>query len=592
MSSQNKLIKQGLKYTDSLFDEISNRLEQGVKASDTLEAFLDKYYKAFPEGNPLLALGYDAEMVKLILSETNNHKFSRPSQKELVRVTIESQVGDLIRDVGEDIRDSVRDIVRDGYNDNLSQDEIAANLTDKVSSIKGRRAKAIARTEIARTATISDYVINKERGATHFYVECRNTACPVCKEAWHKHWSKSNDESFTPSDSSAGGKGWIGDKVYSMSDTMMLPPIHPNCRCVPYFISEDDIPDGITVEKPTPKETTVTTPNDTEPVTQEPVKKSNSKLNYEDLKTVEEVAEYFGFEYSYGDFPQIDDEVLVGNDGKKYKIKNENKKGKYHKFYDRENDCTLYFHQSLNKNLKDGLLIDNTNTGKGVYNLKDVVKMYDDTPKVLKEANTSITFTNRKAKYLGGYNKLISKKWMSALKDNPIFKKVTQGRTEPQGWVDIYKTSIKDDGDGWSLQRLLYHEMAHGLDNVLSQNWGNSRTRFSDNKSADGYGALIFKQRNFNEETRKMEVTPEEIVDGISSEYGQRHYDKTYSYSEDFADCVSVVVFKYVEDKSGAKILPPDWTWENKKPPYTYDEFVKKYPHKVKFIEELLGIDN
>ena len=71
----------------------------------------------------------------------------------------------------------------------MSQDEIAANISERVSAIKGKRAKAIARTEIARTATISDYIINKERGATHFYVECRNTACPVCKEAWHKYWS-------------------------------------------------------------------------------------------------------------------------------------------------------------------------------------------------------------------------------------------------------------------------------------------------------------------------------------------------------------------------------------------------------------------
>jgi hypothetical protein len=47
--------------------------------------------------------------------------------------------------------------------------------------------------------------------------------------------------------------------------------------------------------------------------------------------------------------------------------------------------------------------------------------MYDDAPKVLKEANTSLTFTNRKAKLLGGYNKLVSKKWLSVLKDNPIF---------------------------------------------------------------------------------------------------------------------------------------------------------------------------
>ena len=240
MQSQNKLIKQGISYTDKLFDEISKRLEQGVKSSDTLEEFLDKYHKAFPDKeNPVISLGYDQTLLDLILSETNNHQFSRPAQKELVRVTIENQVGELIKDVGDDIRDSVREIVKDGYNNNLSQDDIAKNISDKVDSIKNTRARAIARTEIARAATISDYIINAERGATHFYVECRNTACPICKEAWHKHWSKSSDDSFEPSDTSAGGKGWIGDKTYAMSDVGMLPPIHVNCRCVPYFIKKD-----------------------------------------------------------------------------------------------------------------------------------------------------------------------------------------------------------------------------------------------------------------------------------------------------------------------------------------------------------------
>ena len=256
MVSQNKLIKQGIKYTDSLFDEISKRLEKEVKASDTLESFLDKYNKAFPDkGNPLITLGYDKQMLDIILSETNNHRFSRPAQKELVRVTIENQVGELIRDVGDDIRESVRDIVKEGYDNNLSQDEIAVQISSRVSGIKGRRALAIARTEVARAATISDYVVNAERGATHFYVECRNTACPVCKAAWHKGWTEENDSTYKPRDKSAGGKGWIGNNVYSMSNTSKLPPIHPNCRCVPYFVSEDEIPKGATIVKAEPNMT-------------------------------------------------------------------------------------------------------------------------------------------------------------------------------------------------------------------------------------------------------------------------------------------------------------------------------------------------
>lgn len=228
MVSQNKLIKEGIRYTDALFEEISKRLEQGVRSSDTLEEFLEKT-KEYTKANPLATSEYDKTMLNLILSETNNHRFSRPAQKELVRVTIEEKVGEKIHDVGEDIKDSVRDIVKHGYNNNLPQEKIAENISNRVSSIKNRRARAIARTEIARAAIVSDFVINKERGATGWYVECRNTACPVCKKAWHKKWTPENDDSFTPSDKTAGGKGWVGDKVYSMEDTRSLPPVHPNC---------------------------------------------------------------------------------------------------------------------------------------------------------------------------------------------------------------------------------------------------------------------------------------------------------------------------------------------------------------------------
>ena len=598
MPSQNKLIKQGINYTDKLFDEISKRLEQGVKSSDSLESFLDKYHKAFPDKeNPVISLGYDQALLDLILSETNNHKFSRPSQKELVRVTIENQVGELIKDVGDDVRDSVREIVKDGYNNNLSQDEIAANISAKVDSIKNTRARAIARTEIARAATISDYVINAERGATHFYVECRNTACPICKEAWHKGWTEENDATYKPRDKSAGGKGWIGNNVYSMSNTSKLPPIHVNCRCVPYLVSEDEIPKGATIVKDTETKTIK------EFVKSAPKKSAKKEplIKWEDVKTFEDIEKYFGFEYSFGGFPQVDkeNEILVGKDGKRYKAGvNQNKNGKYHKFYDPENDCTIYFHQSLTKpsgakETKGKVFIDIENNGNGVHNLKDILRMYDDAPKVLKDANTSITFTNRTAKYLRGYNKLMDKVWQNNLNHNEAYTtQITHGK-EP-AWIDMYKNLFTDEDSlemGWSLQRTLYHEMAHGLDNKLSSAWTNIG-RFSDKRTDDGYGALIQQQTNWSEDYRTKTQTPKEIVDGLSSEYGKRHYDKTFSYSEDFADAVSMVVFKYIEDKTGATILPPDWRWSNKLPADNYEDFVKKYPHKVKFIEELLGIAN
>ena len=208
MVSQNKLIKNGIRYTDQLFKEISNRLNVAVLESDTLESFLEKT-SGYTTSNPLVTTGYDATMTRLILAETNDHRFSRPAQRELTRVTIDNYVGDLIRNVGEDIKTSVRDIVRDGYDKALPQQEIARNISDSIESIKNTRANTIARTEIARTATVSDYIINRERGATHFTVESRDTCCELCAEEYEH-----------------------GEIEFDIEDTDMLPPLHPNCRCV------------------------------------------------------------------------------------------------------------------------------------------------------------------------------------------------------------------------------------------------------------------------------------------------------------------------------------------------------------------------
>lgn len=216
MVSQSKLIKAGIKYNNALFKELSNRLTQGVLATDTLESFL-KATQEYTTSNPLVTTGYQATMVNLILAETNNHKFSRPAQKELTRVTIENYVGDLITNVGEDIKVGVRDIVLEGYNKGLSQYEIADNISKNIESIGKTRANVIARTEIARAATVSDYIINKERGATHFTVGCRSTRCELCKEEY--------------CDRSEIG----GDVEFDISQIDMLPPLHPNCRCYATF---------------------------------------------------------------------------------------------------------------------------------------------------------------------------------------------------------------------------------------------------------------------------------------------------------------------------------------------------------------------
>lgn len=216
MVSQSKLIKNGIKYTDALFDEISKRLADKCLVNDSLESFLEDTQE-YTAQNPLVVSGYKDTLLNLILAETNNHRFSRPSQRELTRITIEEHVGNLITDVGEEIRQKIRTIATEEYNQGSNPQKMAKRITDEISTIKNKRARTIARTEVARTSTISDYIIAKERGATHYTVDCRSTRCNVCKE----RYCKTNKTG--------------GDVEYEIDDTDNLPPLHPNCRCSANF---------------------------------------------------------------------------------------------------------------------------------------------------------------------------------------------------------------------------------------------------------------------------------------------------------------------------------------------------------------------
>lgn len=200
-----------------MFKELDNRLRQGVREADTLEEFLDQTSE-YTTNNPLVTTGYNATMTRLILAETHNHKFTRPAQKELTRLTIENYVGDLITNVGEDIKAGVRDIVTEGYNKGLSQEEIADNISRQIETIQNTRARTIARTEIARTATVSDYIINKERGATHFTVNSRDSCCEICEEEYD-----------------------FGNIEFDIDEDIdKLPPLHPNCRCYANFYKKQE----------------------------------------------------------------------------------------------------------------------------------------------------------------------------------------------------------------------------------------------------------------------------------------------------------------------------------------------------------------
>lgn len=221
MVSEDKLIRQGIRRTDAWFQQFKKRIEHDLSLCDTYEEFIERT-KDYTTGNILISSGYSEEMTALVTQIINNHRFKRASQRELLEQTINNNVAFLIQNVGEAIKETVREVVKQGYDEGLHPTEIAKNITAKIDVINNTRARTIARTEVKRTDTVANYIRHKEQGATGFTVQCRPDCCELCQETYE--------------DIDTTDKPYVGGDVdFTMDDTDMLPPLHPNCRCTAMF---------------------------------------------------------------------------------------------------------------------------------------------------------------------------------------------------------------------------------------------------------------------------------------------------------------------------------------------------------------------
>lgn len=216
MVSTDKLIKVGVKYSDSYFETLKNIYNNAYRNNESLEEFLNDT-QDYSIGNPLEAGGFKDTLTNLIASSTNDIRFSRPAQKALMNTIIRNTTGELIVDVGNDVKQSVRDIVAKGYNTGtLSRQNVADEISSTLDGINRKRARTIARTEIKRAQTTSNYVIGLERGANAYKYKCGAKPCDICSVDC--------------------------GEVFPITDLSHLPPRHPNCCCGVVFFKDPSLP--------------------------------------------------------------------------------------------------------------------------------------------------------------------------------------------------------------------------------------------------------------------------------------------------------------------------------------------------------------
>ena len=205
MAKEDKLIRNGIKYTDKLFKTILKRIEPHVYDSETYEEFLERT-APFTIDNPLVTLGAVEHATDSVLLSVADKKFSYEANRKLTEQAIQDTTAHMVTNVGEDVKQTIRDTIQAGFKENKLRQDIMKDLTQNVEAINNTRAKVIYRTEIKRAQTISNYISAKERGANSFYCNC-NDPCEICDEQYD-----------------GGGSDSI---IYSMDDIDMLPPVHP-----------------------------------------------------------------------------------------------------------------------------------------------------------------------------------------------------------------------------------------------------------------------------------------------------------------------------------------------------------------------------
>ena len=119
-----------------------------------------------------------------------------------------------ITKLGEDLKTRAGEIVSDGVKFNIPSNDIVANL-EKELKISRARANSIARTETMRAAHAGSYAQAIREGKSYFIVDSRAEACILCK------------------------REYMG-QIFDMKESRKMPPLHPNCACIPIYFNDFD----------------------------------------------------------------------------------------------------------------------------------------------------------------------------------------------------------------------------------------------------------------------------------------------------------------------------------------------------------------
>lgn len=197
-----------------LMRDIRNDVTRLTQNSEDLDTWIEKL-GGYTSQNAFVTGPAAEEATKIVTNIMNASRFSalpKGSTQELVKGVMSENTMHYVTKMGEDMKTELRKIAVQSYDQKLAPREIAKEMASKIDGMSEARARTIARTETLRASNLANYAQAKQMGAQSFTVTSDPNRCPVCGELY--------------------GDGTI---VFSIDQNDMIPPIHPNCGCIPRY---------------------------------------------------------------------------------------------------------------------------------------------------------------------------------------------------------------------------------------------------------------------------------------------------------------------------------------------------------------------
>ena len=274
-----------------------------------------------------------------------------------------------------------------------------------------------------------------------------------------------------------------------------------------------------------------------------------SELSYDDLRNPAEVATYYDLDYKV----VYDDKGRPTEKFTDHLTYTDPKTGKK---INHDVDITLDVYFTKNKGSKE--LIDSTNSGKCAYDLKEIIKIYKESPDIYKFATRGIDFKYENKKRTLGYADWTNKR------------------------ISILPLAVEHARNfRGNLRQTLYHEMSHCLDySMIPQEWadvlnGKSNTNLSIVEVYSRMNHRHFSICDTKEWKDKVKEEEKWLKDNGHRVEHASWYGDGWSYvdvSENWAETGAMAAFDDISDKTGAAMQRSSgYGYE----PVLWDEWIK-----------------